>query len=69
MALPYSHIANTVMHMERILNIDDTLTRHLRQEAARRGTTKTALVEAGLRLVFADPDASGGETGDLAPTR
>ena len=54
--------------MKTTLNIDDTLMRRLRQEAARRGATMTALVEAGLRVVLADPDAAGGETGDLPPT-
>ena len=29
----------------------------------------TALVEAGLRIVLADTDAAGGETGDLPPRR
>ena len=56
-----------VIHMKTTLNIDDTLMRRLRQEAARRDTTMTALVEAGLRIVLADPDAAGGETGDLPP--
>ena len=56
-----------VIHMKTTLNIDDTLMRCLRQEAARRDTTMTALVEAGLRIVLADPDAAGGETGDLPP--
>ena len=56
-----------VIHMKTTLNIDDTLMRRLRQEAARRDTTMTALVEAGLRIVLADPDAAAGETGDLPP--
>ena len=65
--LPYCHIADVVIHMKTTLNIDDILMRRLRQEAARRDTTMTALVEAGLRIVLADPDAAGGETGDLPP--
>ena len=35
------------------LNIDDSVMRRLREEAARRGTTMSALVEAGLRRVLA----------------
>ena len=45
--LPYCHIADMVIHMKTTLNIDDTLMRRLRQEAARRDSTMTALVEAG----------------------
>ena len=38
-----------VIHMKTTLNIDDTLLKRLRVEATRRGTTMSALVEAGLR--------------------
>ena len=41
-----------VSHMKTTLNIDDTVMRRLKEEAARRGTTMSALVEAGLRLVL-----------------
>ncbi len=34
------------------LNLDDTVMRRLREEAARRGTTMTALVEAGIMRVL-----------------
>jgi len=34
------------------LDIDDDLMKRLREEAARRGTTMSALVEAGLRLIL-----------------
>ena len=34
--------------------MNDTVMRRLREEAARRETTMSALVEAGLRLVLAD---------------
>ena len=54
-----------LIHMKTTLNIDDTVMRRLRQEAARRDTTMSALVEAGLRLVLADPGAAGRETVDL----
>ena len=42
-----------VFHMKTTLNIDDTVMQRLREEAARRGTTMSALVEAGLRRVLA----------------
>ena len=38
--------------MKTTLNIDDSVMRRLREEAARRGTTMSALVEAGLRRVL-----------------
>lgn len=41
-------------HMKTTLNIDATVMRRLREEAARRQTTMSALVEAGLRLVLAE---------------
>jgi hypothetical protein len=41
-----------VFHMKTTLNIDDTVMARLREEAARRGTTMSELVEAGLRLVL-----------------
>lgn len=53
-----------VSHMKTTLNIDDTVMRRLREEAARRGTTMSALVEAGIRRVLdegrpapADPES------------
>jgi hypothetical protein len=39
-----------VSHMKTTLVIDDGVMKRLRQEAARRGTTISALVEAALRL-------------------
>ena len=38
--------------MKTTLNIDDTLLRGLHEEAPRRGTTMSALVEAGLRRIL-----------------
>ena len=38
--------------MKATLEIDDALMQRLREEAARRGTTESALVEAGLRHIF-----------------
>ena len=40
------------------LNIDDSVMQRLREESARRGTTMSALVEAGLRRVLAAPEAA-----------
>ena len=44
-----------VIHMKTTLNIDDTVMQRLREEAARRSTTISALVEAGLRRILDDP--------------
>ncbi len=52
--------------MKTTLNIDDSVIQRLREEAARRGTTMSALVEAGLRRVLAAPEADE-PTGDMAP--
>ncbi len=56
-----------VFHMKTTLNIDDIVMRRLRREAARRDTTMSALVEAGLRMVLADHGAAEDEAGDLPP--
>ena len=45
-----------VSHMKTTLNIDDSVMQRLREEAARRGTTMSKLVEAGLRRVLAAPE-------------
>ena len=47
--------------MKTTLNIDDRLVRELHEEAARRGTTMSALVEAGLRRILEErvPDRTG----------
>ena len=46
-----------VFHMKTTLNIADSVMLRLREEAARRGTTMSALVEAGLRHILAGPSA------------
>ena len=56
-----------VIHMKTTLNIDDSVMQRLREEAPRRGTTMSALVEAGLRHVLANPVASG-EKADALPS-
>ena len=65
--LPYRQMCHMVICMKTTLNIDDTVMRRLREEAARRQTTMSALVEAGLRLVLADRGAEEGELKPLAP--
>ncbi|MYB53944.1 MAG: ribbon-helix-helix protein, CopG family [Acidobacteriia bacterium] len=47
-----------VFHMRTTLTISDSLMQRLRQEAARRGTTMSQLVEAGLRRVLSEPEHS-----------
>ncbi len=56
-----------VFHMKTTLNIDDSVMRRLREEAARRGTTMSALVEAGLRRVLAAPALAGRQPDTLPP--
>ena len=53
--------------MKTTLNIDDTVMRRLREEAARRRTTMSSLVEAGLRLVLADPEEAEDHSRPLPP--
>ena len=53
--------------MKTTLNIDDTVMRRLREEAARRQTTMSSLVEAGLRLVLADTSAEEPDSSPLTP--
>lgn len=56
-----------VFHMKTTLNIDDSVMQRLREEAARRGTTMSALVEAGLRRVLAPPSGTGEPSAPLPP--
>lgn len=56
-----------VNHMKTTLNIDDTVMQRLREEAARRGTTMSALVEAGLRRILARPIPSHAQPDTLPP--
>lgn len=53
-------IVDMVSHMKTTLNIDDGVMHRLRKEAARRGVTMSALVEAGLRRVLDERGESGG---------
>ena len=52
--------------MKTTLNIDDTVMQRLKEEAARRQTTMSALVEAGLRLIL-DADSARPAERDLPP--
>ncbi len=53
--------------MKITLNIDDSVVRRLREEAVRRGTTMSALVEAGLRHVLGAQAPSEHQPEDLPP--
>ena len=53
--------------MKTTLNIDDSVMQRLREEAARRGTTMSALVEAGLRRVLASPETTERAEETLTP--
>lgn len=50
--MTYSHTDDMETHMKTTLNIDDTVMKRLRQEAARQGRTMSELVEAALRLLL-----------------
>ena len=58
--LPYRNTGNMGFHMKTTPNIDETVMRRLREEAARRGTTMSSLVKARLRRVLSEPDPSVG---------
>ena len=56
-----------VCRMKTTFNIDDTVMQRLREEAARRGTTMSALVEAGLRRILATSTPSNTQPDTLPP--
>ena len=56
-----------VSHMKTTLNIDETVMQRLREEAAQRGTTMSALVEAGIRRVLTTRTPSNGQPDTLLP--
>lgn len=56
-----------VFHMKTTLNIDEAVMRQLREEAARRGTTMSSLVEAGLRRILANAGPGAGIPDTLPP--
>ncbi len=45
-------------HMKTTLNIDETVFRDLKAEAARQGRTMSALVESALRMLLQAPEES-----------
>ena len=53
--------------MKATLDIDEIVMRRLREEAARRGTTISSLVETGLRRVLAEPGPCVGQPDTLPP--
>ena len=53
--------------MKTTLNIDDTVMRRLKEEAARRETTMSALVEAGLRLILDGDPGRAAERAQVLP--
>lgn len=56
-----------VVNVKATIEIDDSMMERLREEAPRRGTTMSALIEAGLRHVFANHVPDSGPAGDLPP--
>lgn len=56
-----------VTHMKTTFNIDDNLMQQLREEAARRKTTMTSLVEAGLRRVLDETTTRKHTSEELPP--
>lgn len=49
-----------VICMKTTLNLDDSVMRRLRQEAARQGRTMSELMESALRLFFHTQERAGG---------
>jgi hypothetical protein len=48
-----------VSHMKTTLNIDDSVMRRLKREAARQGRTMSEMVETALRLLLQPPKRNG----------
>ena len=53
--MTFSNVIDMVFPMKTTFDIDESVMLRLREEAARRGVTMSALVEAGLRRVLAEP--------------
>ena len=56
-----------VCHMKTTLDIVDPVMQRLREEAARRGITMSALVEVGLRRMLAEPSQSDTQPAGAPP--
>ncbi|MEM7218613.1 MAG: ribbon-helix-helix protein, CopG family [Pseudomonadota bacterium] len=54
--------------MKTTLNIDDSVMERLREEAARRNTTMSKLVEAGIRRILDEPKNSQEQVREQRPT-
>lgn len=61
-------LLDLVIHMKTTLNIDDSVMERLKAEAARRGTTMSALVEEGLRRILEEPRGDAMERSWDPPT-
>lgn len=64
---PTVRLHDMVIDVKATLEIDDSVMERLREEAPRRGTTISALVEAGLRYVLAKHAPTNDPAGDLPP--
>ena len=62
---PTIRLNDMVIDVKATLEIDDSVMERLREEAPRRGTTISALVEAGLRYVLAKRAPVNDPAGDL----
>lgn len=56
-----------VIDVKVTLEIDDSVMERLREEAPRRNTTISVLVEAGIRYVLAKHAPANDQAGDLPP--
>ena len=61
-------LLDLVIHMKTTLNIDDSVMERLKTEAARRGTTMSALFEEGLRRSLEEPRGDAMERSGDPPT-
>ena len=64
---PTIRLRDMVIDVKATLEIDDSVVERLREEAPRRGTTISALVEAGLGYVLAKRGPVDDPAGDLPP--
>ena len=64
---PTVRLHDMVIDVKATLEIDDSVMERLREEAPRRGTTISALVEAGLRHVLAKHAPTTDPARDLPP--
>ena len=60
-------MAHDVLKMKTTLEIDESVAERLREEAERRGTTMSSLVDAILRLGLAIPEPAGTVPKQLPP--